>query len=207
MSLFFQIHAENPQHRLIHQAVEIVHQGGVIVYPTDSGYAMGCHLGDKDALERIRQIRQVSTRHNFTLACRDLSEIATYAKVDNSDYRLLKATTPGPYTFILPATREVPKRLQHPKKKTIGLRVPSNPIAHELLVELDEPLMSTTLILPGESTPEYDPYEIRQTLEKQVDLIIDGGYGSMEASTVIDLTDHVPVIIREGLGDISPFTD
>lgn len=207
MSLFFQIHAETPQHRLIHQAAEMVRKGGVIVYPTDSGYALGCHLGDKDAIERIRRIRQVSARHNFTLACRDLSEIATYAKVDNSEYRLLKATTPGPYTFILPATREVPKRCQHPKKKTIGLRVPSNPIAHALLEELNEPLMSTTLILPGESTPEYDPYEIRLTLEKQVDLIIDGGYGSMEASTVVDLTDHVPVIIREGLGDIAPFTN
>ncbi|MCW8825952.1 MAG: L-threonylcarbamoyladenylate synthase [Gammaproteobacteria bacterium] len=206
MSLFIQIHAENPQHRLIYQAVQMIRKGAVIIYPTDSGYALGCHLGDKDALERIRRIRQVSDRHNFTLACRDLSEIATYAKVDNSDYRLLKATTPGPYTFILQATKEVPKRLQHPKKKTIGLRVPANPIAHALLEELDEPLMTTTLILPGESNPEYDPYEIRQALEGQVELIIDGGYGGMEASTVVDLTDHVPVIIREGLGDISPFT-
>jgi len=206
MSLFIQIHAENPQPRLIYQAVQMIHKGAVIIYPTDSGYALGCHLGDKDALERIRRIRQVSARHNFTLACRDLSEIATYAKVDNTDYRLLKATTPGPYTFILQATREVPKRLQHPKKKTIGLRVPANPIAHALLQELGEPLMSTTLILPGESNPEYDPYEIRQALESQVNLIIDGGYGGMEASTVVDLTDHVPVIIREGLGDISPFT-
>lgn len=205
MSLFIQIHAETPQHRLIYQAVQMVRKGSVIIYPTDSGYAMGCHLGDKDALERIRRIRKVDANHNFTLACRDLSEIATYAKVDNSDYRLLKAVTPGPYTFILQATREVPKRLQHPKKKTIGLRVPSNPIAHALLEELGEPLMTTSLILPGESNPEYDPYEIRQSLEKQVDLIIDGGYGGMEASTVVDLTDHVPVIIREGLGDTPPF--
>lgn len=207
MSLFIQIHAETPQHRLIYQAVQMVRKGSVIIYPTDSGYALGCHLGDKDALERIRRIRQVNANHNFTLACRDLSEIATYAKVDNSDYRLLKATTPGPYTFILQATREVPKRLQHPKKKTIGLRVPSNPIAHALLEELGEPLMTTSLILPGESNPEYDPYEIRQSLENQVDLIIDGGYGGMEASTVVDLTDHVPVIVREGLGDITPFAN
>jgi tRNA threonylcarbamoyl adenosine modification protein (Sua5/YciO/YrdC/YwlC family) len=206
MSLFIQIHPENPQARLIYQVVQMVRKGAVIIYPTDSGYALGCHLGDKDALERIRRIRQVDANHNFTLACRDLSEIATYARVDNTDYRLLKAATPGPYTFILQATREVPKRLQHPKKKTIGLRVPANPIAHALLEELKEPLMTTSLILPGESNPEFDPYEIRQSLESQVDLIIDGGYGSMEASTVVDLTDHVPVIVRQGLGDISPFT-
>ncbi len=207
MSLFFQIHAENPQHRLIHQAAEMIHKGGVIILPTDSGYAMGCQLGDKNAIGRIRQIREVSDHHNFTLACRDLSEISIYARVDNSDYRLLKATTPGPYTFILLATREVPKRLQHPKKRTIGLRVPSNPIAHALLEELNEPLITTTLILPGQSTPEYDPYEIRQSLERQVDLIIDGGHGGMEVSTVVDLTDHVPVIVREGLGATAPFVN
>ncbi|HEY0720286.1 MAG TPA: L-threonylcarbamoyladenylate synthase [Gammaproteobacteria bacterium] len=205
MSQFFQIHAENPQTRLIRQAVEVIRGGGVIVYPTDSGYALGCLLGDKDALERIRAIRRLDDRHHFTLICRDLSEIATYAKVENSVYRLLKAVTPGPYTFILPATREVPRRLQHPKRKTIGLRVPDNPIAQALLAELGEPLMSTTLILPGSELPESDPYEIRQLLERQVDLIIDGGYGSLEVTTMVDLEGETPVVLREGLGDPTPF--
>lgn len=205
MSQFFQIHPEDPQPRLIKQAVEMIRGGAVIIYPTDSGYALGCHLGDKKALERIRRIRRLDDKHNFTLVCRDLSEIGTYAKVTNTVYRMLKAVTPGPYTFILPATREVPRRLQHPKRRSIGLRVPDNAIVRALLDALGEPLMSTTLILPGEEAPECDPYEIRQTLESQVDLIIDGGYGSMEPTTVVDLTEEAPVIVRYGLGDPAPF--
>lgn len=205
MSQFFQIHAENPQARLVRQAVEVVRGGGVIVYPTDSGYALGCLIGDKDALERIRAIRRLDDKHHFTMVCRDLSEIATYAKVENTIYRLLKAVTPGPYTFILPATREVPRRLQHPKRKTIGLRVPDNAIAQALLAELGEPLMSATLILPGAELPECDPYEIRQQLERQVDLIIDGGYGTPQATTVVDLEGETPLVVREGLGDPTPF--
>jgi len=207
MSQFFQVHPENPQARLIAQAVALVREGGVIVYPTDSGYALGCGLGEKGALERIRRIRRLGDDHNFTIVCRDLSEIGTYARVDNTVYRLLKAVTPGPYTFILAATREVPRRLQHPKRKTIGLRVPGNPIARALLDALDEPLMSTSLILPGETMPESDPYDIRQTLEHEVDLIIDGGYGGVEPSTVVDLEQGVPQVVRVGLGDPSPFTD
>lgn len=205
MSQFFQIHPENPQPRLIKQAVEMVRDGAVIVYPTDSGYALGCHLGDKAALERIRRIRELDDRHNFTLVCRDLSEIGTYAKVDNTVYRLLKALTPGAYTFILPATREVPRRLQHPKRKTIGIRVPDCAIAMALLEALGEPLMSTTLILPGQTMPESDPYEIRDCLEHQVDLVIDGGYGSVEPTTVVDLEGENPVVLRRGLGDTAPF--
>jgi tRNA threonylcarbamoyl adenosine modification protein (Sua5/YciO/YrdC/YwlC family) len=203
MSQFFQIHAETPQPRLIRQAVDLLRGGAVIVYPTDSGYALGCLIGDKDAIERIRQIRRLDERHNFTLVCRDLSEIATYAKVDNSTYRLLKLLTPGAYTFILDATREVPRRLQHPKRKTIGIRVPDNAIAQALLAELGEPLMSTTLILPGDELPLTDPYEFRGQLERQVDLIIDGGYGDLEPTTVIDLVDGVPVVVRQGKGDAS----
>ena len=203
MSQFFQIHAETPQPRLIRQAVDLLRGGAVIVYPTDSGYALGCLIGDKDAIERIRQIRRLDERHNFTLVCRDLSEIATYAKVDNSTYRLLKLLTPGAYTFILDATREVPRRLQHPKRKTIGIRVPDNAIAQALLAELGEPLMRTTLILPGDELPQNDPYEFRSQLERQVDLIIDGGYGDLEPTTVIDLVDGVPVVVRQGKGDAS----
>lgn len=203
MSQFFQIHAETPQPRLIRQAVDLLRGGAVIVYPTDSGYALGCLSGDKEAIERIRQIRRLDDRHNFTLVCRDLSEIATYAKVDNSTYRLLKLLTPGAYTFILDATREVPRRLQHPKRKTIGIRVPDNAIAQALLTELGEPLMSTTLILPGDELPLTDPYEFRGQLERLVDLIIDGGYGDLEPTTVIDLVDGVPVVVRQGKGDAS----
>jgi tRNA threonylcarbamoyl adenosine modification protein (Sua5/YciO/YrdC/YwlC family) len=204
MSQFFQIHPDNPQKRLIDQAVEMVRKGAVIVYPTDSGYALGCHIGDKEALDRIRAIRRLDDRHNFTLVCRDLSEISTYAKVDNTQYRLLKAVTPGPYTFIMQATREVPRRIQS-RRKTIGMRVPDNAIVSALLEALGEPLMSTTLILPGESHPETDPYEMRQSLEHAVDLIIDGGYGSLEPSTVIDLSEEVPQVVRRGLGDPAPF--
>ena len=202
MSKFFQIHVENPQQRLIDQAVEIIKRGGVIVYPTDSGYALGCHIGDKAAMERIRDIRQVDAKHNFTLVCRDLSEIATYAKVENDAYRLIKSHTPGPYTFILKATKEVPKRLQNPKRKTIGLRVPDNLIAQALLERLGEPLMSSTLILPGEDMPLTDPYDIRDTLAHALDLIIDGGYCGFEPTTVIELTEDAPMVARVGLGGV-----
>jgi tRNA threonylcarbamoyl adenosine modification protein (Sua5/YciO/YrdC/YwlC family) len=200
VSLFLQIHPDNPQQRLIDKAVEIIRRGGVIVYPTDSGYALGCHIGDKTAMERIRTLRQVDAKHNFTLVCRDLSELAVYARVDNSAYRLIKNLTPGPYTFILPATREVPRRLQNPKRKTIGLRVPDNKIAQALLETLGEPLMSSTLILPGEDMVMTDPYDIRDTLEHHLDLIIDGGYCGFEPTTVVEFTDEVPVVVRQGLG-------
>ena len=207
MSQFFQIHPENPQVRLIRQAVDIIKNGGVVVYPTDSAYALGCHIGDKSALDRIRRIRKLDDRHNFTLVCSDLSEIATYAKVSNSVYRLLRHTTPGPYTFILPATSEVPRRLMHPKRKTVGLRVPDNAIASAILADLGEPLMSVTLIMPGDELPLTDPYDIRQTLEHDVDLVIDGGYCGMEPTTVVDLADETPVVIRVGKGDVAPFED
>ena len=189
------------------QAVDIIRAGGVVVYPTDSAYALGCHIGDKQALDRIRRIRKLDDRHNFTLVCRDLSEIATYAKVNNTAYRLLRACTPGPYTFILKATSEVPRRLLHPKRKTVGLRVPSNPIAEALLADLSEPLMSVTLIMPGDAYPLIDPYDIRQVLEHDVDLVIDGGYCGMEASTVVDLAEEVPLVLRAGKGDTAPFED
>lgn len=205
MSQFFQIYPANPQPRLIHQAVQIIDTGGVIVYPTDSSYALGCHLEDKAAVERIRRIRHTDKDHNFTLVCRDLSEIATYARVDNIQYRLLKAATPGPFTFILRATHEVPRRLQHPRRKTIGIRIPDNAIVQALLVELGEPIMSCTLILPGDELPLNDPEEIREKLEHQVDLIIDGGSCGHEPTTVLDLVDEVPHVIRQGKGDVSPF--
>jgi tRNA threonylcarbamoyl adenosine modification protein (Sua5/YciO/YrdC/YwlC family) len=207
VSQFFQIHPDNPQARLIRQAVDIIRAGGVVVYPTDSAYALGCHIGDRAALDRIRRIRQLEDRHNFTLVCRDLSEIATYARVDNTTYRLLRQCTPGPYTFILKATSEVPRRLMHPKRKTVGLRVPENAIALALLEDLGEPLMSVTLIMPGDEYPLIDPYDIRETLEHQVDLVIDGGYCGMEATTVVDLADEVPLVLRAGKGDIAPFED
>ena len=205
MSQFFQIHPDNPQARLINQAAEIIHKGGVVVYPTDSGYALGCHIGDKNAMEQIRRIRQLDDKHNFTLVCRDLSDIGTYAKVDNTVYRLLKAHTPGPYTFILPATSEVPRRLQQGKRKTIGIRVPDNAIALALTEALGEPIMSSSLILPGEENSQFDPYEIRPLLEKQVELIIDGGYGSLEPTTVVIFDDGLPTVVRQGQGDATPF--
>ncbi len=205
MSQFFQIHPDNPQKRLIKQAVEIIHKGGVIVYPTDSAYALGCHLGDKSALEKIKRIRRLDDKHNFTLVCRDLSEVGTYAKVGNQAYRIMKAHTPGAYTFILKATSEVPRRLLHPKRRAIGLRIPDNNIALELLQELGEPLMSTSLILPGEVDPMTDPYDIRDTLQHDVDLVIDGGYCGMEATTVVNLVDESPEIIREGAGSLEGF--
>lgn len=205
MSQFFQIHPENPQQRLINQAVEIINKGGVIVYPTDCAYALGCHLGDKSAVEKIKRIRKLDDKHNFTLVCRDLSEIGTYAKVNNSDYRLLKSHTPGAYTFILNATTEVPRRLMHPKRRTIGLRIPENTIALHLMEALGEPIMSTSLIMPGDELPLTDPYEIRDLLQHDVDLVIDGGYCGMEATSVISLVNDAPEIVREGAGDVSDF--
>lgn len=205
MAQYFEIHPENPQHRLIHQAVEILNRGGVIVYPTDSSYALGCHIGDKQALDRIRTIRRVDAKHNFTLVCRDLSELSVYAKVENSVYRLLKHFTPGAYTFILKATGEVPRRLQNPKRKTIGLRVPANNITLALLDQLNQPLMSSTLILPDEEQPLSDPHDIREQLEHQVDLVIDGGFCGLEATTVVDMVSGTPEVIRRGKGDAEPF--
>ena len=205
MSQFFQIHPDNPQARLIKQAADIIRAGGIVVYPTDSAYALGCHIGDKRALDTIRRIRKLDDKHNFTLVCRDLSELANFARVDNAAYRLLKAATPGPYTFILKATPEVPRRLLHAKRKTIGLRVPENNIAPALLAELNEPMMSVTLIMPDDEDPLIDPYEIRDLLEHDVDLVIDGGYCGLEMTTVIDLADDEPVLVRQGKGDIAPF--
>jgi tRNA threonylcarbamoyl adenosine modification protein (Sua5/YciO/YrdC/YwlC family) len=202
---YFQIHPTHPQARLIKRAVDIVREGGVIAYPTDSSYALGCHIGDKEAMERIRRIRRVDERHNFTLMCRDLSEVSQYARVGNADYRFLKAHTPGPYTFILPATREVPRRLQHPKRKTIGLRVPENIIALALLAELNEPLMSSTLIMPGEDLPLSDPGEIRERLEHVADLVVDGGFCGLEPTTVLELEDGRVTVVRVGKGESTQF--
>jgi tRNA threonylcarbamoyl adenosine modification protein (Sua5/YciO/YrdC/YwlC family) len=207
LSQFFQIHPDNPQARLVRHAVEIIRAGGVVVYPTDSAYALGCHIGDKSALDRIRRIRKLDDKHNFTLVCRDLSEIATYARVSNGVYRLLRHATPGPFTFILKATSELPRRLQNPKRKTVGLRVPDNAIAQALLQDLGEPLMSVSLILPGEDLPLIDPYEIRDLLQHQVDLVIDGGWCGLEPTTVVDLVDDTPLILRVGKGDPSIFED
>lgn len=204
MAQFFAIHPENPQERLVKQAAEIVRQGGVIVYPTDSCYALGCQIGNKEAMERILAIRQIDLKHHLTLMCADLSELGTYAKVDNSQFRQLKAATPGAYTFILPATKEVPNRTLHPKRKTIGLRVPDNKIALALLAELGEPMLSCTLMLPEETEPQTDPYEIRNLLEHAVDLIIDGGWCGTEPTTVIDMTNGTE-LIRQGAGDTSVF--
>ncbi|WP_263261105.1 L-threonylcarbamoyladenylate synthase [Pseudomonas sp. RIT-PI-S] len=205
MSQFFQIHPQTPQARLIKQAVEIIRAGGVVVYPTDSSYAVGCRIGEKSAIERVRRLRQLDDRHNFTLLCRDLSQLGLFAKVDTAAFRLLKAHTPGPYTFILDATREVPRLLLHPKRRTIGLRVPQHPIALALLESLGEPLMSVSLVLPGEAEPLADPYEMRERLEHQVDLIIDGGPGGVAASTVVDLSGAEPQVVRVGCGDPAPF--
>ena len=200
MSQLFHIHPENPQARLVRQAVDLVRAGGLVVYPTDSCYALGCHIGDKAAMERIHRIRETDENHNFTLVCRDLSEIATYARVDNAVYRLLKAHTPGPYTFILQATREVPRRLQNPRRKTIGIRVPSHRVARALLDELGEPLMSSTLWLPGDPLPLTDADEIRARLEHRVDVVIEAGPVGIEPTTVVDLTGAAPVIARQGRG-------
>ncbi|HCV78269.1 L-threonylcarbamoyladenylate synthase [Pseudomonas sp. HR1] len=205
MSQFIEIHPQNPQPRLIRQAVEIIQSGGVIAYPTDSSYALGCRIGEKSAVERIRRIRQLDDKHNFTLVCCDLSELGIYAKVDTSAFRLLKAYTPGPYTFILNATREVPRMLLHPKRRTIGVRVPQHPITLALLEALGEPLMSVSLILPGDDEALGDAWEIRERLEHFVDLVIEGGPGGLQPSTVISLADDEPEVIRVGAGDPTPF--
>ena len=205
MSQFFAIHPETPQLRLVRQAVEILRSGGVIAYPTDSAYALGCRLGDKRALECIRRIRKLDDNHNFTLVCPDLSVLGTYAKVDNSAYRLIKNATPGPYTFIFEASKEVPRRLMNPKRKTIGLRVPDNAITQALLHELAAPLMSSTLLLPTDDYPLSDPYDIRATLEHDVDLVIDGGYCGLEPTTVVDMSNDETRILRHGLGASEAF--
>lgn len=205
MSQFFHIHPDNPQQRLLRQACELINAGEVVVYPTDSGYSIGCQLDNKRALEQICRIRDVGKEHNFTLMCRDMSELSVYARVDNQAFRQIKNNTPGPYTFVLKATKEVPKRLQNPKRKTIGIRVPDNHIALALLEELGEPLMSSTLILPGEQMAESDPDEIRDKLEKQVGLIIHGGYLGEQPTTVIDMSEGEVSVVREGNGDLDPF--
>ena len=205
MAQFFQIHPDNPQPRLIRQAVEILRGGGVIVYPTDSSYALGCQVGHKNALDRIRQIRRLDEKHNFTLVCRNLAEVSQYTKISNQQYRLIKNLTPGPYTFILKATKQVPRRLMNPKRKTIGIRIPDNRIALALAEELDEPILSSTLILPGDEMPLADPWEIKEVLEHQVDLIIDGGYCGMEPTTVVVMEDDEPWVARKGKGDTALF--
>jgi tRNA threonylcarbamoyl adenosine modification protein (Sua5/YciO/YrdC/YwlC family) len=202
---FFSIHPANPQSRLIRQAAAIVRAGGVLAYPTDSCYALGGHLGDKTIMTRIRAIRQVDEHHHFTLMCRNLAEISHYAKVDNRQYRLLKASTPGSYTFIFQATREVPRRLQHPKRNTIGLRIPDHPVVQALLTELNEPLLSSTLMLPGDEFPLNDAEEIRDRLEHHVELVLDGGACGLEMSTVIDRTGDEPELVRQGKGSLAPF--
>ncbi|RNE89273.1 L-threonylcarbamoyladenylate synthase [Marichromatium sp. AB31] len=204
MAQFFQIHPVNPQPRLIRRAVEILLEGGVIVYPTDSSYALGCQLGEKSAMERIRRIRRLDDKHNFTLVCRDLSEITTYAKIDNQAFRLLKSLTPGPYTFIHHATKQVPRRLLHPKRKAIGIRVPDNEICRALLGELNQPILSSTLIMPDDEHPLTDPYDMRELLDKHVDLVIDGDFCGLEPTTVIDMTAEPPEVVRQGKGEAAP---
>ncbi|HQR24048.1 MAG TPA: L-threonylcarbamoyladenylate synthase [Steroidobacteraceae bacterium] len=205
MALLLTIHPVSPQPRLIRQAIAAIRDGSVVAYPTDSCYALGCLIGDKAAMERIRRIREADKNHNFTFVCSDLSQIAKYARVDNRQYRTLRAFTPGPYTFLLEATREVPKRLQNPKKRTIGIRVPDNAIVRMLLAELGEPIMSSTLLLPGEPTPMTDPQEIKARLEHAVDLVIDGGRCGFEPSSVVDLSGEAPVVVRRAKGDVAAF--
>jgi tRNA threonylcarbamoyl adenosine modification protein (Sua5/YciO/YrdC/YwlC family) len=207
MSQLFELHPRNPQLRLIRQAVAIVRAGGVIVYPTDSCYALGCHIGDKEALERVRRIRNADRHHHFTLVCRDLSEIARYARVDNRQYRFLRAHTPGPYTFLLAATRETPRRLQNPRRRTIGIRVPAHPVPQMLLAELGEPLMSSTLLLPGDPQPMSDAREIRDRLEHVVDAVLDGGSCGVEPTTVVDLAVDPPAVLRLGKGRMLTFAE
>ena len=202
MGRLFEIHPDNPQPRRIREAVDAVRGGSLIVYPTDSSYALGARMGDKHALERLRRLRRLEKNHLFTLVCRDLSEIASHAKVGNQNYRLLRAMTPGPFTFILPATKHVPKRLQHPKRRTIGIRVPTHPVCRALLDALEEPLISTTMQLPDQSDPMTEPYEIFEAVESQVDLVIDSGVGGLVPTSVIDLVGPVPEILRVGLGDV-----
>ena len=205
MSRLIQVHPQDPQARLIAQIADVVRQGGVIIYPTDTGYAVGWRLDDKGATDRVRFMRGLDKHHHFTLACKDLSEIANYARVDDPAYRVLRAHTPGPYTFILRASKEVPKRLMHEKRKTIGLRVPDNVIALALLAELNEPMQTTSLVLPEASELGADPYEIHQTVGNQVDIVVDGGYCGNDITTIVDLTEGVPVLVREGAGDSSAF--
>lgn len=201
MSQYFEVHPVNPQPRLLRQAAQILHEGGVAAIPTDSSYALACHLDDKSAAEQLRRIRQVDDRHHLTLLCRDLSELASYARVDNRQYRLLKLATPGPFTFILEATKEVPRRLSHPSRRTIGLRVPDHPVTSALLDLVGQPLIATTLIAPGESEPMNDPLEIRERFEKQVQAIVDAGACPMQPTTVIDISGDTPVVVRLGRGD------
>jgi tRNA threonylcarbamoyl adenosine modification protein (Sua5/YciO/YrdC/YwlC family) len=206
MAQFFEIHPENPQLRLIHRAVEIIRQGGVIVYPTDSSYALACQIGDKAALDKIRRIRQLDDKHNFTLVCKDLAQISNFTKIGNDAYRMIKALTPGPFTFILDATREVPRRLQHPKKKTVGIRIPQHPIALMLVAELEEPLFTTSLLLPGMSEPLTDPFDIRKRLEREIELVIDAGVIEYRETTIIEFSNNGPEIVRQGIG-IAPMLD
>jgi len=207
MAQFFELHPQDPPQRLIRRSVDILRQGGVIVYPTDSFYALGCRIGDKSAMERIRAIRELGARHNFTLVCRDLSEITTYARIDNRAFRLLKSLTPGPYTFIHQATKQVPRRLQHLRRKTIGIRVPDHGICQALLAELDQPILSTTLLLPrnDDDRPLIAPYEVRTLLDRKVDLVIDGGFCGLEPTTVVDMMQEPPLVVRQGKGDASVF--
>lgn len=204
MAEYLELHPQTPQLRLIRKAADILRAGGVIAYPTDSCYALGCHIGDKDALERIRRIRAADRNHNFTLVCRDLAEVGRFAQVDNWQFRLLKGCTPGPFTFLMPATRETPKRLQHPKRRTIGIRVPDHPVPHLLLAELGEPLMSSTLLLPGDEEPLTDGEQIRERLDRALDAILDGGHCGTEPTTVLDLSVQPPVVLRQGKGRIGP---
>ena len=204
MAQFFSVHPEQPQPRLIHQAADILRAGGVVAFPTDAAYSLGCHLGDAEAVARIRAIREVDERHHFTLMCRDLSEIANYARVDNAQFRLLKATTPGSYTFILEVTKELPRRILHPKRKTIGLRVPAHPLPLALLEALNEPMLTSTLMLPGDDLPLNDPEEIRERLEKRIDLVIEAGACGLEMTTVVDLTGLAPALVRAGSGPLEP---
>jgi tRNA threonylcarbamoyl adenosine modification protein (Sua5/YciO/YrdC/YwlC family) len=200
---FIEVHPDNPQPRRVAEIVETIREGGLIAYPTDSSYAFGCHIGDKRAMDRIRRIRRTDKNHNFTLVCSDLSEISTYARVDNWAYRMLRSMTPGPYTFILPATREVPKRLQHPKRRTIGLRVPDHPLVRAVLQELGEPIMSSTLLLPGDDLPLTDPHDIEERIGHEIDLIIDAGPTGIEPTSVIDLSEDRVEVLRVGRGDVS----
>ena len=203
MARFIEVHPDNPQPRRVAEIVETIREGGLIAYPTDSSYAFGCHIGDKKAMDRIRRIRRTDKNHNFTLVCSDLSEISAYARVDNWAYRMLKSMTPGPYTFILPATREVPKRLQHPKRRTIGLRVPDHPLVRAVLQELGEPIMSSTLLLPGDDLPLTDPHDIEQRIGHEIDLVIDAGPTGIEPTSVIDLSEDRVEVLRVGRGDVS----